>query len=95
MPMKAIWKDKILAQSEETKFLENNHYFPHDSLNREFFEISNTTSDCPWKGRASYYHVRIGEDTNRDAAWFYPSPKEAAKDIKDHIAFWKGIKVEE
>ncbi len=94
-PMKAIWKDKILAQSDETLIIENNHYFPPESLKREFFEISDTTSECPWKGRASYYHIRIGEDTNRDAAWFYPQPKDAAKEIKNHVAFWKGVKVEE
>ncbi|MEX2514435.1 MAG: DUF427 domain-containing protein [Cyclobacteriaceae bacterium] len=93
--MKAYWKDKLLAKADETKMVENNHYFPHESLNREFFEISNTTSECPWKGTANYYHIRIGEDTNRDAAWFYPNPKEAAKEIKDYVAFWKGVKIEE
>jgi uncharacterized protein (DUF427 family) len=93
--MKATWKGKILAQSDETLFLENNHYFPLGSINRQFFEISTTTSDCPWMGRAGYYNIRIGEDVNRDAAWHYPEPKEAAKEIKDHVAFWKGIKIEE
>jgi uncharacterized protein (DUF427 family) len=93
--MKAIWKGKTLAASDETVFLENNHYFPHESLNRQFFEISQTTSDCPWKGRANYYHIRVGEDTNLDAAWHYPEPKEAAKEIKDHVAFWKGVEIKE
>lgn len=92
--MKAIWKDTILAESENTSIVENNHYFPPESLNRKFFEPSDTTSDCPWKGRANYYHIQIGEDTNRDAAWFYPQPKDAAKEIKNHVAFWKGVKVE-
>lgn len=93
--MKAIWNNKVLAQSDETIFLENNHYFPPESLNREFFESSNHTTDCPWKGRANYYTLQIGEETNRDAAWFYPEPKEAAKEIKNYVAFWKGVKVEE
>jgi len=93
--MKAIWKDKILAQSDETIVVENNHYFPLDSLNREFFEQSTTTSACPWKGTASYYHIRIREDTNRDAAWTYENPKEAAKEITDHVAFWKGVEIVE
>ncbi|WP_154854051.1 DUF427 domain-containing protein [Cyclobacterium xiamenense] len=93
--MKAIWNDKILAQSNDTIFLENNHYFPPESLNREFFKSSNHNTDCPWKGRANYYTIQIGEDSNRDAAWFYPEPKEAAKQIKNYVAFWKGVKVEE
>lgn len=92
--MKAIWKGKILAESEETKFLENNHYFPPASLNREFFEASPKTSQCPWKGTANYYHIKVGEDVNTDAAWFYPDPKSAASEIKDHVAFWKGVQVE-
>lgn len=92
--MKAIWKDKILAQSNETIVIENNHYFPLDSLNREFFEPSTTTSACPWKGTANYYHIRIGEEINRDAAWTYEHPKEAAKEIADHVAFWKGIEIQ-
>ena len=93
--MQAIWKDKILAQSDETIVVESNHYFPLASLNREFFEPSTTTSTCPWKGKANYYHIRIGEDINKDAAWFYENPKEAAKEIKDYVAFWKGVEVRE
>jgi uncharacterized protein (DUF427 family) len=93
--MKAIWKEKVLAQSDETIVIENNHYFPLASLNREFFEQSTTTSTCPWKGTATYYHVRVGEDINRDAAWTYENPKEAAKEITDRVAFWKGIEVKE
>lgn len=91
--MKAVWKDKILAESDDTVVVENNHYFPLESVNREFFEYSDTTSICPWKGKANYFHVRVGEDVNRDAAWFYEEPKEAAKEIKDHVAFWKGVEV--
>ncbi len=93
--MKAIWKDKILAQSDETIVVENNHYFPLASLNREFFEQSTTTSTCPWKGTATYYHIRVGEDINRDAAWTYENPKEAAKEITDYVAFWKGVEISE
>jgi len=91
--MKAVWKDKILAESDETVVVENNHYFPLESVNREFLEYSDTTSICPWKGKANYFHVRVGEDVNMDAAWFYEEPKEAAKEIKDHVAFWKGVEV--
>jgi uncharacterized protein (DUF427 family) len=91
--MKAIWKDKVLAQADKTEIVENNHYFPPASINREFFEVSDTTSTCPWKGKANYYHIKVDDDINPDAAWYYENPKEAAKQIKDHVAFWKGVKV--
>jgi uncharacterized protein (DUF427 family) len=91
--MKAIWEDKVLAESDKTIVVENNHYFPPDAIKREFFAPSETHTTCHWKGIASYYHVQVGDKVNQDAAWFYPDPKEAAKSIKDYVAFWRGVKV--
>ena len=91
--MKASWNGVVLAESESTKVVEGNHYFPRESVNSEYFQASETTSACPWKGTASYYNLVVGGDVNADAAWFYPEPKEAAGEIKDHVAFWKGVKV--
>jgi uncharacterized protein (DUF427 family) len=91
--MKATWNGAVLAQSEDTVVVEGNHYFPVDSLNKELFVESSTHSNCPWKGIASYYSVSVDGKTNADAAWYYPEPKEAAKQIKGHVAFWKGVKV--
>jgi uncharacterized protein (DUF427 family) len=92
--MKATWKGAVLAESEDTVVVEGNHYFPEASLNREHFRESATHTFCPWKGEASYYDVVVGGETNRDAAWFYPEPKEAAEQIKGRVAFWRGVKVE-
>jgi uncharacterized protein (DUF427 family) len=91
--VKATWEDTILAESDKTVVVEGNHYFPPDSIKREYFFPSDTHSSCPWKGIASYYHVRIGDKSSPDAAWYYREPKEAAKAIKDHVAFWHGVKV--
>jgi uncharacterized protein (DUF427 family) len=74
--------------------IEGNHYFPVEAINREHFRESETHTVCPWKGTASYYDVVVGGDVNKDAAWFYPEPKDAAKEIKDRVAFWRGVKVE-
>ena len=93
--MKAIWNGKVLAESDDTIIIENNHYFPADSINREFFEDSDHHTTCPWKGLASYYSIKVDGDINQNAAWYYPSPKDAAKQIKDHVAFWKGVQVTE
>ena len=92
--MKAIWNDQILAESDDTVVVEGNHYFPEASIQKEFFEASATTSTCPWKGEASYYSLKVNGELNEDAAWYYPSPKDAAAEIKDHVAFWKGVVVE-
>lgn len=92
--MKAIWKDEVLAESDATVVVEGNHYFPADSIRREHFRESETHTICPWKGTASYYDVVVGDDVNKDAAWFYPEPKDAASEIKDRVAFWRGVKVE-
>ena len=91
--MKAIWKDQIIAESDETIIIENNHYFPEDSVNKEFLNSSNTVTHCPWKGRASYFNINIQGVENRDAAWYYTNPKSKAKNIKNYVAFWKGVEV--
>ena len=92
--MKAVWHDAVIAQSDDTIVVEGNHYFPPEAINREHFKESNTHTTCPWKGEASYYDVVVEDQVNKDAAWYYPQPKEAAGQIKDYIAFWKGVKVE-
>ena len=92
--MKATWKGEVLAESDETVVVEGNHYFPAASIKRERFRESETHTVCPWKGTASYYDVVVGGEVNKDAAWFYPEPKDAAKEIKDRVAFWRGVKVE-
>ena len=91
--MKAIWKGAVLAESDETVVVEGNHYFPPDAVNREYFRESGTHTTCPWKGEASYYDVVVGDDVNKDAAWHYPRPKPAAKEIEGRVAFWRGVKV--
>jgi uncharacterized protein (DUF427 family) len=91
--MKASWHGVTLAESDDTVVVEGNHYFPVDALRREFFGESRTHSSCPWKGEASYYNVQVNGETNRDAAWYYPHPKPAAANIKNRVAFWKGVTV--
>ena len=91
--MKAIWNGAVLAESDETIVVEGNHYFPEDSINKEFFKTSETHTVCGWKGTASYYDVAVGGETNKDAAWFYPSAKAEAKEIENYVAFWKGVEV--
>lgn len=91
--MKATWEDTIIAESDKTVVVEGNHYFPPDSVKREYFSPSDNHTTCPWKGIASYYHIRIGDRSNQDAAWYYPEPKDAAKQIKHYIAFWRGVEV--
>lgn len=91
--MKATWNGVTLAESEQTVVVEGNHYFPPDSLAREYFEASSQTSVCPWKGTAHYFDVVVGDERNAGAAWYYPKTKTAADNIRDHIAFWKGVAV--
>lgn len=93
--MKAIWNDKVIAESNDTVVVEGNHYFPVDSISKEYFKESTTTSVCPWKGTASYYSIVINGTENKDAAWYYPDPKDAAKQIKNRVAFWRGVKISE
>ncbi len=92
--MKAIWNNTVIAESDETVVIENNHYFPVESTKKEFFKESNTHSTCPWKGVASYYSLEVEGKENPDAAWYYPEVSELAKSIKGMIAFWKGVTVE-
>ncbi len=91
--MKAVWKGEVIAESNSTVVVEGNHYFPPESVVKKHLETSPTTTVCPWKGTAHYYSVVAGGEENRDAAWYYPDPKEAAAGIKDHIAFWRGVDV--
>ena len=93
--MKAIWNNTVLAESNDTIIIENNHYFPADSIKSEYFNESNSHTTCPWKGEASYYSIEVDGQTNTDAAWYYPEVSELAKGIKGRIAFWKGVKVVE
>ena len=93
--MKALWENTVVAESDRTVVIEGNHYFPPESIKREFFQASDTHSTCPWKGRASYYDLRLGAHVNKDAAWYYPEPNEAARSIKGYVAFWRGVKVTE
>ncbi len=92
--MKAIWNDKVLAESDDTIVVEMNHYFPPDSVNKEYVRESSTHTTCPWKGLASYYDVVVDDKVNKDAAWYYPDPKSDAEMIKGYVAFWRGVKVE-
>lgn len=92
--MRAIWNDTVIAQSDRTVLVEGNHYFPPDALRREYFRPSARHSVCSWKGEASYFDVVVGDQINADAAWYYPQPKVAASEIRDHIAFWHGVRVE-
>ena len=91
--MKAIWNGKVLAESLDTVVIEGNHYFPEQSVHKEFFIPSSSHTICPWKGVASYYTLKVDGQENPDAAWYYPEPKEAAKVIKGYVAFWKGVEV--
>lgn len=92
--MKAIWNNQIIAESDKTLMVENNHYFPADSVKMEFFTKSDTHTVCPWKGTASYYTVEVAGEKNPDAAWYYPETKDSAREIKNYVAFWRGVKVE-
>ncbi|MBE15344.1 MAG: DUF427 domain-containing protein [Dokdonia sp.] len=91
--MKAIWNNQVIAESDNTVVIEGNHYFPHDSIKSEYYNSSETTSVCPWKGTAKYYTIAVDGKENTDAAWYYPEVSELAKGIKNHVAFWKGVTV--
>ena len=91
--MKAIWNNKIIAESNNTIVVENNHYFPLKSIKQEFFIPSTTKTTCYWKGEASYFTIVVNGKENKDAAWFYGRPFVAAENIKNYVAFWKGVKV--
>jgi uncharacterized protein (DUF427 family) len=91
---RAIWNDTVIAESDATVMVEGNHYFPPTSLTPDVLQSSSDSSVCPWKGTASYYDIVVGDQTNPGAAWYYPAPKDAAANIKDHVAFWRGVTIE-
>lgn len=91
---KATWNGAVLAESDRCKLVEGNHYFPPDSIRRQYLKESATHTVCSWKGEASYYDIVVNGQVNKDAAWYYPSPKEAAQHVVGYVAFWKGVRVE-
>ena len=93
MAMQAVFNNVVLAESDDTVVVEGNHYFPEESLQREFFLPSSTHTTCPWKGRASYYTIEVDGVTGKDAAWYYPRPSLAAQQIVGRVAFWRGVEV--
>lgn len=91
---KAIWNNTIIAESDKTIVVEGNHYFPPNSIKKEYFKENKKHTTCPWKGLASYFDIEIDGQINTGSAWYYPTPKDAAKNIKDYVAFWRGVRVE-
>ena len=91
--MKAIWNDEVIAESDKTVVVEGNHYFPSSAVNDAFLKASDTTTFCPWKGTANYYTLSMEGAENKDAAWYYANPKEAAQEISDRVAFWNGVQI--
>ena len=91
--MKAYWKGQLLADSDDTVIVENNHYFPRDSVDDSRLTDSDHTSFCPWKGTANYFSITVDGETNENAAWYYAAPKDAAKEIEGRVAFWRGVQV--
>jgi uncharacterized protein (DUF427 family) len=92
---KAVWNGAVIAESDKTVVVEGNHYFPTSSVRAEYLRPSETHTTCPWKGKASYHNLEVNGQQNPDAAWYYPEPSAAAHEIKDHIAFWKGVRIEQ
>lgn len=92
--MRATWNGTTIAESDDTVVVEGNHYFPRESVQADLVSPSAKTSHCPWKGDASYLTLTVDGQENADAAWYYPAPKDAAAEIKDHVAFWKGVEVQ-
>lgn len=92
--MKATWNGAVIAQSDDTVVVEGNHYFPADAVDQSLVRPSSTQTVCPWKGTASYWTLEVGGATNVDAAWYYPEPKDAAAQVRDRVAFWRGVTVE-
>lgn len=91
--VRAVWNGTTIAESDDTVVVEGNHYFPRDSVRDDCLRESATHTTCPWKGVASYYDLTVDGKVNRDAAWYYPTPKEAAKEVAGRVAFWKGVEV--
>ncbi|MDQ1690436.1 MAG: hypothetical protein QOH56_4160 [Pseudonocardiales bacterium] len=92
---RAVWNGTVIAASDDTVIVEGNHYFPLDSVADGVLSESDTHTLCPWKGKASYYSVKVDGKTNADAAWYYPTPKRAAEQITGRVAFWHGVTVED
>ena len=92
--MKATWNSAVLAESDQTIEVEGNQYFPRNAINKEYFQESDTHTICGWKGTASYYNIMVDGEMNKDAAWYYPETKPDANEIRDYIAFWRGVKVD-
>ena len=95
MVPKASWNGAILAESDVTEIVEGNHYFPPDSIRQDVFKPSKTTTECGWKGTANYYSIEVDGEVNEDAAWYYADPKPDAANIKDYVAFWRGVEVQD
>jgi uncharacterized protein (DUF427 family) len=95
MPVEAVWNDQVIASSDDTVIVEGNHYFPREDVDPTVLEKSDTTTVCPWKGTARYFTLDVDGERNEDAAWYYPDPKPEAAQIRDRIAFWKGVEVAE
>ncbi len=93
--VQALWKGKVIAESDRCVALEGNFYFPPEDIHQEYLVSSNTHTLCSWKGRANYYSLQIEGETNRDAAWYYPEPTLDAKQIRNHVAFWRGVEIKE
>jgi uncharacterized protein (DUF427 family) len=91
--VQAVWNGNVIAESEDTVVVEGNHYFPRSCVRDDVLRDSSHQSRCPWKGLASYFSLEVDGETNRDAAWYYPAPSEAAKEIAGHVAFWKGVEI--
>jgi len=91
--LKAIWNNEVIAESDDTVVVEGNHYFPPSSVNNEYLVESGTLTLCPWKGEANYYDIVVGDNVNKDGAWYYPDPKTEAAEIKEHVAFWRGVQI--
>jgi len=92
--IRAVWNGVVLAEAARTVRLEGNHYFPPEAVRRQFLTDSSVTSHCPWKGTAHYYNVIVDDQVNAEAGWYYPSPSRRAQQIRDHVAFWKGVRIE-
>lgn len=92
--VRAVWNGVVIAESDDTVKVEGNHYFPPDAVNWSLLRPSETRTTCPWKGQAGYYTLTVDGRSNPDAAWYYPDPRRAATDIKDHVAFWRGVRIE-
>jgi uncharacterized protein (DUF427 family) len=91
---KALWNGVVIAESDDTVLVEGNHYFPLSAVKTEYLEESSHSTVCHWKGQASYYSLVVADQRNQDAAWFYARPKPDAEHIRDHVAFWRGVRVE-